>query len=177
MSQRAAVLSSYRRLYRARAALFGGDVRAMGESRQAVRAQYLQHGAQEIADLQHFQGLLGMVDDAVDMLRHGIVRGDLNPKTGPLRCVERIALLLPPRSQAHSLYLLDWLVLDIRQATKRSSFLPCSVLRKSAMLSSCCSTFHSHSSPNTCWCIRVAFISTHIVMHFCMFIRVVIDDA
>jgi hypothetical protein len=25
---------------------------------------------------------LGMVDEAVDMLRHGIVRGNLNPKTG-----------------------------------------------------------------------------------------------
>jgi len=82
MSQRAAVFSSYRRLYRARAALFRGDTKAMKESRVAVREQYLQHGAQPIPDLQHFEGLLGMVDEAEDMMRHGIVRGDLNQKTG-----------------------------------------------------------------------------------------------
>lgn len=82
MSQRATVLSSYRRLYRARASLFRGDDKAMKESRKAVRAQYLQHGEEPIADLRHFQGLLTMVDEAVDMMRHGIVRGDLNPKTG-----------------------------------------------------------------------------------------------
>jgi len=82
MSQRATVLSSYRRLYRARAALFRGDEKAMKESRTAVRGQYLQHGKEPISDLQHFQGLLTMVDEAVDMLQHGIVRGDLNPQTG-----------------------------------------------------------------------------------------------
>ena len=82
MSQRAVVLSSYRRLYRARAALFRGDERAMKESRTAVRAQYLQHGPEPISDLSHFQGLVAMADEAGDMLRTGIVRGDLNPKTG-----------------------------------------------------------------------------------------------
>ena len=80
--QRAAVFSSYRRLYRARSALFKGDVKAMTESRKVVRQQYLQNGTLPIADHQHFAGLLSMVDEAADMLRNGIVRGDLNPTTG-----------------------------------------------------------------------------------------------
>jgi complex III assembly factor LYRM7 len=82
MAQRAAVFSSYRRLYRARISLFRGDEEAMRESRQAVRAQYLQHGTAAVTDLTHFQSLLGMADEAADMLRHSIVRGNLNAQTG-----------------------------------------------------------------------------------------------
>jgi hypothetical protein len=84
-SQRAQVFSAYRRLYRARSFLFKGDDRAMRESRVAARAEFLKHNgdaARIATDPVHFAGLLGMVDEAVDMLRHGIVRGNLNPKTG-----------------------------------------------------------------------------------------------
>ena len=81
-AQRAAVLRSYRRLYRARSALFQGDGQAMRESRKVVRQQFLQHGTTPIVDAPHFAGLLTMVDEAVDMLRNGIVRGNLNPTTG-----------------------------------------------------------------------------------------------
>jgi hypothetical protein len=70
MSQRAAVFSSYRRLYRARISLFRGDDEAMRQSRKAVRLEYRKHGDQELAD------------EAADMLRHSIVRGNLNPQTG-----------------------------------------------------------------------------------------------
>jgi hypothetical protein len=82
MAQRAAVFSSYRRLYRARIALFRGDEEAMRESRRAVRAQYLQHGTAELTDATHWQSLLAMAEEAADMLRHSIVRGNLNPQTG-----------------------------------------------------------------------------------------------
>lgn len=82
MSQRRAILSSYRRLYRARAMLFRDDGKAMEGSRQAAREQYLKHGSQPILDAALFQGLLRMADEAIDMLRTCIVRGDLNVRTG-----------------------------------------------------------------------------------------------
>lgn len=82
MAQRLQVFSAYRRLYRARLALFKGDDQAMRESRTAVRAEFLKHGEAPIADSTHFIGLLSMVDEAVDTLRHGIVRGNLNATTG-----------------------------------------------------------------------------------------------
>ena len=82
MAQRAAVFSSYRRLYRARIALFRSDVEAMTKSRDAVRVEYLRHGTTDIADETHFQSLLGMADEAADMLRHSIIQGRLNEKSG-----------------------------------------------------------------------------------------------
>lgn len=82
MSHRATVFSSYRRLYRARSVLFKGDDEAMRESRKAVRAEYIKHGVAPLADAAHFEGLISMSDEAVDMLLHGIVRGNLNQKTG-----------------------------------------------------------------------------------------------
>ena len=93
MSARSAVFRSYRRLYRARAALFRGDVRAMVESRTLAREQFQQHGVEPITDLQHFQGLLSMVEEAVDMLQHGIVRGDRNPKSGHFGTDCRVVVL------------------------------------------------------------------------------------
>ena len=82
MAHRAAVFSSYRRLYRARIALFRNDVEAMTKSRDAVRVEYLKHGTDHITDGQHFQSLLGMADEAADMLRHSIIQGRLNSNTG-----------------------------------------------------------------------------------------------
>ena len=86
MAHRAAVFSSYRRLYRARIALFRNDVEAMTKSRDAVRVEYLKHGTTDSIihddDEQHFQSLLGMADEAADMLRHSIIQGRLNSTTG-----------------------------------------------------------------------------------------------
>lgn len=55
----------------------------MRESRLAVREQYLQHNGRptSIPD-DEFNGLLSMVDEAVDMLKHGVVQGNLNQKSG-----------------------------------------------------------------------------------------------
>jgi complex III assembly factor LYRM7 len=70
------VLSGYRRLFRARKSLFVGDDRAMRESRLAIRSEFDKH--RHVTDPAHLEGLLVMVDEAEDMLLHGIVRGELN---------------------------------------------------------------------------------------------------
>jgi uncharacterized membrane protein affecting hemolysin expression len=80
--QRAVVLSSYRRLYRARIYLFRGDTVAMQKSRVAVRDEYTKHGGDPIDDTTQFQELIHMADEAADMLRHSLVRGNLNTTTG-----------------------------------------------------------------------------------------------
>eukprot|EP00544_Gedaniella_sp_CCMP2646_P011374 CAMPEP_0202498672 /NCGR_PEP_ID=MMETSP1361-20130828/27041_1 /ASSEMBLY_ACC=CAM_ASM_000849 /TAXON_ID=210615 /ORGANISM="Staurosira complex sp., Strain CCMP2646" /LENGTH=125 /DNA_ID=CAMNT_0049130653 /DNA_START=45 /DNA_END=422 /DNA_ORIENTATION=- len=80
MSTRGAVVSGYRRLFRARKSLFQGDGHAMRESRIAIRNEFLKN--KNVADGPHLQGLIGMIDEAEDMLRHGFARGDLNADTG-----------------------------------------------------------------------------------------------
>lgn len=72
-STTARVLSGYRRLFRARKALFDGDHRAMRESRVAIRAEFVKN--KSVTDSNHLEGLLVMIDEAEDMLLHGIVRG------------------------------------------------------------------------------------------------------
>jgi complex III assembly factor LYRM7 len=75
-STTARALAGYRRLFRARKQLFLGDVRAMTESRVAIRAQFDQN--RNVTDPQHLEGLLVMIDEAEDMLLNGIVRGELS---------------------------------------------------------------------------------------------------
>lgn len=80
-ASRARVLSGYRRLFRARKLLFEGDYTALAESRLAIKSEFVKN--KEVATTgDHFEGLLGMVDEAEDMLRHGFVRGKLNPESG-----------------------------------------------------------------------------------------------
>lgn len=80
MATAARVFSGYRRLFRARRILFQGDERAMRESRIEIRKNFdMNRGASDPA---HIEGLLTMVDEAEDMLLHGIVRGELNDQTG-----------------------------------------------------------------------------------------------
>ena len=81
MSSQARVFSAYRRLFRARKELFTGDVQAMRESRFAIKSEFVKNRTAPTAG-DHFEGLLLMADEAIDMLRHGIVRGDLNQQTG-----------------------------------------------------------------------------------------------
>lgn len=79
-STAARALSGYRRLFRARKILFHGDDRAMRESRVEIRKQFDMN--RHATDPAHIEGLLTMVDEAEDMLMHGIVRGELNQQTG-----------------------------------------------------------------------------------------------
>lgn len=81
MSARSRVFSAYRRIFRARKVLFQGDHQAMKESRGAIKSEFLKNKNAPTSG-EHFERLLLMVDEAVDMLHHGIVRGDLNPDSG-----------------------------------------------------------------------------------------------
>ena len=87
----ARVFSAYRRIFRASKQLFAGDVQALRESRVAIKSEFVKNRAAPTAG-DHFEGLLGMVDEAVDMLRHGIVRGDLNQATGNYGALLYVAL-------------------------------------------------------------------------------------
>ena len=78
-STTARALSGYRRLFRARASLFQGDERALRESRHAIRAEFVKN---KNATESQIPELLQMIDDAEDMLLHGIVRGELNEERG-----------------------------------------------------------------------------------------------
>lgn len=70
-------ISGYRRLFRARGKLFAGDVRALTESRIAIRAEF-DKNRNVTGPPEHLEGLLSMIDEAEDMMLHGIVRGELN---------------------------------------------------------------------------------------------------
>jgi hypothetical protein len=93
---RAPIYASYRRLYRARIALFRGDDHAMRESRKEVQKQYRLHGEQPLlttttnatnasaneSAAPSLVELLAMADEAADMLRNSIVQSKLNAQTG-----------------------------------------------------------------------------------------------
>jgi complex III assembly factor LYRM7 len=81
MASRTRVFAAYRRIFRARKELFVGDGQALNESRVAIKTEFAKNKAAP-ASGDHFEGLLTMVDEAVDMLRHGIVRGNLNQDSG-----------------------------------------------------------------------------------------------
>ena len=49
----------------------------MSGSRNQIKAEFVKN-RQAPTSGEHFEALLYMVDEAVDMMRHGIVRGDLN---------------------------------------------------------------------------------------------------
>ncbi|KAL9191389.1 hypothetical protein ACHAXT_001095 [Thalassiosira profunda] len=70
-------LAGYRRLFRARSKLFAGDTRALKESAVAIRAEFDKNRGVS-GPPEHIEGLLSMIDEAEDMLLHGIVRGELN---------------------------------------------------------------------------------------------------
>ena len=70
-------LSGYRRLLRARTKLFAGDERALRESATALRVEF-EKNRNATGPPEHLEGLLGMIDEAEDMLLHGIVQGELN---------------------------------------------------------------------------------------------------
>lgn len=79
---RSRVLSAYRRLFRARKQLFQGDTQAMQQSRIAIKSEFIKNKDVAPTSGDHFEGLLSMVDEAEDMLLHGIVQGRLNQTSG-----------------------------------------------------------------------------------------------
>lgn len=77
-STTARVFSGYRRLFRARNKLFQGDQQALRESRIAIRQQFEMN--RNIAQVN--EELFAMIDEAEDMMLHGIVQGKLNKESG-----------------------------------------------------------------------------------------------
>ncbi|KAG7362951.1 hypothetical protein IV203_026311 [Nitzschia inconspicua] len=78
---RARVLAGYRNLTRARWQLFKGDDYAMKESRLQLKQQFAINKNVPTSG-PAFEELLQGMDEAAHMLRHEIVRGDLNEETG-----------------------------------------------------------------------------------------------
>lgn len=74
-------MAGFRRLNRARIELFRGDDHAMRESRMQLRAQ-MEANRSVPTSGPVFEELLKGMDEAAHMLRHEIVRGDLNEDTG-----------------------------------------------------------------------------------------------
>lgn len=81
MSARSRVLSGYRRLFRTRKFVFAGDAFAMQETRKAIKDEFIKNKYAP-TEGDHFEGLLSVIDEVDKMLRFGVVRGELNPKTG-----------------------------------------------------------------------------------------------
>jgi hypothetical protein len=81
LTARARVLAGYRNLTRARIQLFKGDVYAMKESGRKLREQFEMNKNVPTSG-SNFEALLQGMDEAAHMLRHEIVRGDLNEQTG-----------------------------------------------------------------------------------------------
>jgi hypothetical protein len=78
---RSRVLSAYRRLNRARTSLFRGDDFAMRVSREQMRAELLKNKNMPPVGSE-WEAMVAGIDEAADMLRHEILRGDLNQTTG-----------------------------------------------------------------------------------------------
>mmetsp|Transcript_8468 Transcript_8468/g.20824 ORF Transcript_8468/g.20824 Transcript_8468/m.20824 type:complete len:137 (+) Transcript_8468:166-576(+) len=80
-ASRARVLAGFRRLNRARIELFKGDDHAMKESRLQLRAQIEANRSVPTSGAV-FEELVKGMDEAAHMLKHEIVRGNLNEDTG-----------------------------------------------------------------------------------------------
>lgn len=81
LSARARVLAGYRNLTRARIHLFKGDTYAMNETRKQLKQQF-EINKNIPTSGPAFEELLQGMDEAAHMLRHEIVRGNLNENTG-----------------------------------------------------------------------------------------------
>jgi hypothetical protein len=78
---RARVIAGYRKLNRARIQLFKGDDYAMQVSKTQMRQQF-EINKNVIPTGSQFEELVAGIYEAADMLKHEIVRGNLNDDTG-----------------------------------------------------------------------------------------------
>jgi hypothetical protein len=74
------VLSGYRRLLRAQKILFGEDYYAQSQAKNAIRDHFNQN--RSVTDMDQIREMLQQIDEAEDMLLHGIAQGKLNEQTG-----------------------------------------------------------------------------------------------
>ena len=80
LASRAKVLAGYRRLFRSSKSLFQGDDYALKKSHVAIRSEFTKQ--RHVSDPNMISNHLVMIDEAVDMIQHGIVQGARNPSTG-----------------------------------------------------------------------------------------------
>jgi len=80
-ASRARVFAGFRRLNRARIQLFRGDDHAIKESRIQLRTQ-IEANRSVPTSGPVFEELVKGLDEAAHMLKHEIVRGNLNQQTG-----------------------------------------------------------------------------------------------
>jgi hypothetical protein len=76
------VLSGYRRLFRAQKKLFGEDYYAQKQAKVAIRDHFEQN--RSVTDMEKLKDVIQQIDDAEDMLLHGIAQGKLNEETGAI---------------------------------------------------------------------------------------------
>jgi len=76
------VLSGYRRLFRAQKKLFGEDYYAQKQAKVAIRDHFEQN--RSVTDMEKLKDMIQQIDDAEDMLLHGIAQGKLNEETGAI---------------------------------------------------------------------------------------------
>ena len=81
IAARARVLSAFRRLNRARVDLFRGDDFAMKVSREQMRTEFIKNRSVNPSGPE-WEAMVAAIDEAADMLKHEILRGDLNQNTG-----------------------------------------------------------------------------------------------
>lgn len=81
MASRARVLAGFRRLNRARIQLFRGDDHAMQVTRTQMKNEFLKNKGMATSGPE-FEALVAGIDEATNMLKHEIIRGDLNEDTG-----------------------------------------------------------------------------------------------
>mmetsp|Transcript_10737 Transcript_10737/g.10863 ORF Transcript_10737/g.10863 Transcript_10737/m.10863 type:complete len:89 (+) Transcript_10737:28-294(+) len=73
-------LSGYRKLNRAQKKLFNGDILAQSNARIEIRKHFEQNKNE--SDQGQIEQMLTMIDEAEDMMLHGILQGKLNEDTG-----------------------------------------------------------------------------------------------
>ena len=83
-ASRSRVLSAFRRLNRARIQLFQGDEHAMAVTHQQMRAEF-ERNRHVPTTGPEFEAMLAGIDEAATMLKHEIIRGELNNDTGRYR--------------------------------------------------------------------------------------------
>jgi hypothetical protein len=84
LSSRTRVLAAFRRLNRARIQLFQGDDHAMAVTHQQMRAEFERNRHVPTVGPE-FEAMLAGIDEATTMLKHEIIRGELNDETGRYR--------------------------------------------------------------------------------------------
>eukprot|EP00587_Corethron_hystrix_P013836 CAMPEP_0113329554 /NCGR_PEP_ID=MMETSP0010_2-20120614/20972_1 /TAXON_ID=216773 ORGANISM="Corethron hystrix, Strain 308" /NCGR_SAMPLE_ID=MMETSP0010_2 /ASSEMBLY_ACC=CAM_ASM_000155 /LENGTH=143 /DNA_ID=CAMNT_0000191671 /DNA_START=55 /DNA_END=486 /DNA_ORIENTATION=- /assembly_acc=CAM_ASM_000155 len=70
--------SGYRKILRARSSLFGRDVSALRQSAVIIRQEFDKN--KHVTDIDEARNQVNMIDECIEMLKYGIVQGELNDR-------------------------------------------------------------------------------------------------